>query len=75
MTALELADALEAEPDCTCHAASYYECCCDATWPEQFIQHAARKLRSLHAEVERLNAEIEEVDSDGSRCGIYRRKV
>ena len=53
MTALELADALEAEPDCTCHATSYAECGCDAIWPEQWIQHAAHKLRSLHGELER----------------------
>ena len=49
MTALELADLLEAAPDCTCHAACYVECCCDAIWPEQYMLIAAAKLRNLHA--------------------------
>lgn len=52
MNALELADALEAQPECTCHAMCYFECGCDAIWPEQWIQHAAAELRRLHAQVE-----------------------
>lgn len=50
MNALELATALETGPDCTCHAAGYFECCCDtAVWPEQWLPHAAAELRRLHA--------------------------
>lgn len=64
MNALELATALETGPDCTCHAAGYFECCCDtAVWPEQWLPHAAAELRRLHAEVARLNAEIKEFTS------------
>lgn len=53
MNALELADALEAQPECTCHAMCYFECGCDAIWPEQWIQQAAAELRRLHAENQR----------------------
>jgi hypothetical protein len=56
MTPLELADALEQNgEDCTCRAACYYECGCDAIkWPEQYMLHAAAELRRLHAEVRML---------------------
>lgn len=52
--ALWLADALTTQADCNCYASSYFECACDAIWPEQWIDHAAAQLRRLHAENEAL---------------------
>lgn len=59
--ALRLADALTTPPDCTCRATSYFECGCDAIWPEQWIDHAAAELRRLHAENQELQGEVAEL--------------
>lgn len=59
--ALQLADALTTRPDCDCYAMAYFECGCDAIWPEMFIDDAAKELRRLHEENERLrNARSQE---------------
>ena len=43
-----LADGLESYGEgCTCYADAYYECSCDASWPELFIKDAAIELRWL----------------------------
>lgn len=59
--ALYLADALQALPDCTCHAVHYYECGCDAIWPEMWVDHAAGELRRLHESRETLLKTLKEM--------------
>lgn len=69
--ALDLAEALTTEPHCTCHAACYYECGCDAIWPEQWIPHAASELRRLQARHDALREGLEKAVASLEEWGAY----
>lgn len=65
--ALRLADALTTQPDCNCHASSYFECACDAIWPEQWIDSAAAELRRIQAQMTACEPYLKEGETPAER--------
>lgn len=68
MNTEQIIKGLEAVPECTCHASNYYECACDAFWPEAYIPHAAAELRRLHEALESIAACCDEDHAARDYC-------